>query len=133
MKKIILLCMTVMLSGISGVMYAQDKSGLSDKALSAQYKHEIDLLNSEIKTTKIKLKADQQNPELRSDLDKKQAQLKEVKAKKKVVDDAIKSKAASEKAAKKADKAADKAEKAQQNADKRASDAQKLKESEKGK
>ena len=126
MKKFILLCMMVVLSGISGTMVAQDKSGLSDKALSAQYKYDIELLDSEIKTTKVKLKADQQNVELRSELEKKQAQLKELKAKKKIIDNAIKSKAASEKQAKKAEKAADKAEKAQK-------DAQRLKESEKGK
>ena len=131
MKKLFLLCMVVALTGVFGATYAQDRSGQSDRALSAQYKQEIDVLNSEIKTVKIKLKADQTNPELRTDLEDKQAQLKEVKAKKKVIDDAIRSKENSEKAAKRAEDAAKKAEKAQQNADRKAADAQKLKEREK--
>ena len=123
--------MAVTLTSVFGALFAQDKSNLSDKALSAQYKYEIDVLNSEIKTVKIKLKADQKNAELRSDLETKEAKLKEVKSKKKIIDDAIKSKAASEKADKKADKAAQKADNAQRNAEKRAKDAQQLKESEK--
>jgi len=130
MKKIFLLCMAVALTGIFGALNAQDKSELSNKAVSAQYKYEIDVLNSEIKTAKIKLKADQNNLELRKDLEEKQTQLKEVKVKKKIIDDAIKSKAASEKAAKKAEKASEKAEKAQLNAEKKAANAQQLKEKE---
>jgi hypothetical protein len=119
MKKILLLCMAIVLTGVFSVTLAQNKPELSDKALSAQYKYEIDVLNSEIKTVKIKLKADQKNPALRADLEDKQAKLKDVRSKKKIIDDAIKSKAASEKAAKKAEKAE---KKAQQSAD----DAQKL-------
>ena len=130
MKKIFLLCMAIALTGVFNVLHAQDKSGLSDKALSAQYKYEIDVLNSEIKTAKVKLKADQNNLDLRKDFEEKQSQLKDIKAKKKVIDDAIKSKAASEKAAKKAEKASEKAEKAQLDAEKKAANAQKLKKSE---
>jgi len=130
MKKLFLACMTVALTGLFGALNAQDKTGLSDKALSAEYKYEIDLLNSEIKTAKVKLKADQKNPALRSDLETKEARLKEIKGKKKVIDNAIKSKAASEKAAKKADKASKKADKAQHNAEQRADDAQRLRERE---
>jgi len=130
MKKIFLLCMAIALTGVFNVLHAQDKSGLSDKALSAQYKYEIDVLNSEIKTTKIKLKADQNNLDLRKELEEKQSELKDLKAKKQVVDDAIKSKAASEKATKKAEKASEKAEKAQIDAEKKAANAQKLKKGE---
>jgi septal ring factor EnvC (AmiA/AmiB activator) len=123
MKKLILLCMTIALTGVLGIINAQNKSGMSDKALSAQYKHEISVLESEIKTVKIKLKADKTNTNLQSDLAVKQAQLKELKSKKKVIDNAIKSKTASEKAHKKA-------EKAQEKAEKHAANAQKLKDSE---
>ena len=127
MKKLLLLCIAVTLTGVFSAIQAQDRAGLSDKALSAQYKHEIEILDSEIKTLKLKLKADKANFELQSNLDVKQSQLKEIKSKKKIIDDAIKSKSAAEKAEKKADKAAEKAEKAKQNAEKRAADAQKLK------
>ena len=130
MKRILLVCMMIALTGLFSAMNAQGRSGQSDKALSAQYKHEIDVLSSEIKTTKIKLKEDKQNAQLRSDLEGKEAQLKELKSKKKIVDDAINSQAASEKAAKRAENAAKKAEKAQQKADKNAANAQRLKESE---
>ena len=123
MKKIFLLCMAVVLAGVFNMTHAQNKSELSDKALSAQYKHEIDVLNSEIKTAKIKLKGEPKNNAFRADLEQKQSQLKEVKTKKKVIDDAIKSKAASE-------KAAQKAEKAEKNAQRRADDAQKVRERE---
>jgi len=123
MKKIFLLGMVIALTGVFSVVSAQNKSELSDKALSAQYKHEIDVLNSEIKTTKIKLKADQKNPDLRTELEEKQSQLKEIKGKKKIIDDAIKSKAAAEKAAKKA-------EKAENNAQRRADDAQRMRDKE---
>ena len=131
MKKLFLLCMAIALTGVCSTLYAQNKSALSDKTLSAEYKQQITVLNSEIKTVRIKLKGDPKNSELRSDLDAKQAELKDVKGKKKVIDDAIKNKAASEKAAKNAEKAAKKAEKAQQKADRSARDAQKLKEKEK--
>ena len=123
MKKILLLGMVIALTGVFSVVNAQNRSELSDKALSAQYKYEIDVLNSEIKTAKLKLKNDPKNPELRYDLENKQVQLKDVKRKKKIVDDAIKSKAASE-------KAAQKAEKAEKNAQRRADDAQRLREKE---
>ena len=121
MKKVLLFCIALSLSSVFSAIRAQDVSGLSDKELSAQYKQQIAVLNSEIKTLKLKLKADKSNSELQSELNAKQATLKDVKSKKKIIDDAIKSKAASEKATKKA-------EKAQQDADKRAKEAQKLRE-----
>jgi len=112
--------MVIALTGVFSTINAQNKSGLSDKALSAQYKQEIDVLNSEIKTLKIKLKADKENTDLKKELAVKQVELKDVKEKKKIIDNAISSKAASEKANKKA-------EKAQEKADKHAVNAQKLK------
>ena len=124
MKRILLLLMAVALTGVFNAIQAQNKAELSDKALSAQYKHEIDVLNLEIKTLKVKLKGDPKNTEFRADLEDKQAQLKDVKSKKKIIDDAIKSKAASEKAAKKA-------EKAEKQAQQRANEAQKLRDKEK--
>ena len=124
MKKLVLLFMSIMLTGVFSTINAQSKSDMSDKELSAQYKHEINVLNSEIKTIKIKLKADKTNKDLQLDLVGKQSMLKEVSAKKKIIDNAIKSQQASEKAAKKADKAQLKAEKS-------ALDAQRLKANEK--
>ena len=121
MKKIILLFMVMALTGVFSTINAQNKSGLSDKALSAQYKQEIDILSSEIKTLKVKLKADKANSEFKKELAVKEVELKEVKANKKIIDNAIKSKASSEKAQKNA-------EKAQKKADKAAEDAKKVKE-----
>ena len=123
MKKLILLFMAIALTGVFSTINAQSKSGLSDKALSTQYKHEIDVLNSEIKTIKIKLKSDKENTDLKKELAVKQVELKELKEKKNVIDNAIKSKAAHE-------KAQNKAEKAQKKSEKAASDAQKVKEKE---
>ena len=112
MKKIFLLFTAIVLTGVFCTINAQDKSGLSDKALSEQYKQEIKVLTSEIKTIKVKLKANDANGDLKKELTVKEIELKETKANKKIVDNAIKSKAASEKAQKKAEKAQKKAEKA---------------------
>ena len=120
MKKILLFCITLTITGLFNVIQAQNRSGISDKALSDQYKHEINVLNLEIKTLKVKLKGEPRNVVFRSELESKQAKLKEVKSNKKTVDNAIKSKVAAEKAAKKA-------EKANKTAQKRAEEAQKLK------
>jgi len=131
MKKLILIFMSVALTGFWGVIGAQDKSELSDKTLSAEYKQEIKVLQSEIKTLKLKLKTDSGNSELKNELAAKTEQLDDLKAKKKVIDDAIKSKAASEKAVRKAAKAKEDAEKAQIKAAKAAQEAKTLKENEK--
>ena len=120
MKKVFLLLLTMVLFS---AINAQNKSELSDKVLSAQYKHEIEVLNSEIKTLKVKLKGDKGNVALKGEISRKDTDLKEIKSKKKVIDNAIKTKKAAEKAANKAEKAANKAEKG-------ATDAQKLRESE---
>jgi len=71
MKKVILL-FAIALTGVFSTINAQNKSEMSDKALSAQYKHEISVLESEVKTTKIKLKADKTNSVLQLDLAEKQ-------------------------------------------------------------
>ena len=122
MKKLFLLFAAIALTGVFCCVSAQNRSGLSDDVLSAQYKQEINILNLEIKTLKAKLKADSSNGDLKRELSAKQIELKEVKSNKKIIDKAIKSKAASEKAQKKAEKAQEKAKKA-------ASDAKKVKES----
>ena len=126
MKKLFLLFTVFALTGIFCTINAQSKSGLSDKDLSAQYKQEIDVLSAEIKTIKVKLKADSANSDLKNELAAKEAELKVVKANKKVVDNAIKSKAASEKAQKNAEKAQKKADKAADDA-KKANDAKRVK------
>ena len=120
MKKLFLLFMVIALTGAFSTINAQTKSTLSDKELSAQYKREIDVLNSEIKTIKLKLKTDKESSELKKELSAKQLKLDEAKSNKKIIDNAIKSKAASEKAAMKA-------EKAQRDAEKQAAEAQRLK------
>ena len=118
MRKIFLLFLAVALTGMFSAAYAQT---MGDEALSAQYKHEISVLDSQIKTVKIQLKANPDNVDLKTDLATKQAELKALKSKKSVVDAAIKSKKSAEKAAKKAEDARLKAER-------NAADAQKLKE-----
>jgi hypothetical protein len=112
MKKLILLFIVVALTGVFSTINAQTKSELSDVALCAQYKHEIDVLKSEIKTIKVRLKSDKNNTDLKKELAVKQVDLEELKEKKSVIDNAIKSKAAHEKAQKKAEKALEKSEKA---------------------
>ena len=112
MKRIMTLCMAVMLIFSAGIAKAQDVSTMSDKDLSAQYKGQMDVLKSEIKTLKLKLKTDKENPDLKAEVKQKTEDLTEVKDKKAVIDKAIKSKKASEKATQKADKAQRDAEKA---------------------
>ena len=124
MKRLFFIWLAVVFTGVCCNLNAQEKLETSDKALSAQFKFEISVLNAEIKALKLKSKGDQKNLELRSELVSKQEELKDVKSKKKIIDDAIKSKAASEKATIKAEKAAIKAQK-------HAEDAKKLREKEK--
>jgi hypothetical protein len=119
--------MFIAVSGLFSSINAQ----VSDKAMSAKYKEEINIVSSEIKTLKLKLKSDADNIELKSELREKSDTLKDLKDKKAVIDKAIKSKAASERAAKKAEKAAEQAEKAKLDAEKADANAKKLKEKEK--
>ncbi|MDR1381089.1 MAG: hypothetical protein LBJ47_06380 [Tannerella sp.] len=121
MKRFILLLTVTVLTGMFGVNSAQEKTLLSDRDLINQYKQEIKILELEIKTVRVKLKADRENSELKTDLTTKSNQLSELKAKKNVIDKAIKSKAAAE-------KAAEKAENARKKADKAAADAKRIKE-----
>jgi hypothetical protein len=111
MKRLVALCMVVMFTCTAGIVNAQSGSIRSDKELSNQFKAEIDVLKSEIKTLKLKLKTEE-DVTLRTELREKTEALNVVKDKKAVIDKAIKSQKASEKAAKKADKAQLKAEKA---------------------
>jgi hypothetical protein len=84
---------------------------------------EMDVMKSEIKTLKLKLKSDKENVDLKANLREKTEAFNVVKDKKAVIDKAIKSKKASEKAQDKAAKAQDKAAKA-------ANEAQKVKNNE---
>jgi hypothetical protein len=121
MKRFILLFTVIALTGVFSSVNAQDKVALSNKELSDQYKQEIKILELEIKTVKVKLKADKENSDLKSELTTKSDLLKELKSKKNIIDKAIKSKANAEKAAQKAENAQKKAEKA-------AADAKRIKE-----
>jgi hypothetical protein len=103
---------------ISTAVFAQ-----SDKELSAQYAKEIAQKQIDIKQVKVDLKQAKfaekqgQNPgessyAVKMRLKQQQAELKELKKKKKTIDTAIKTKEKAEKAAEKASKAKEKAEKA---------------------
>jgi hypothetical protein len=122
MKKVILLLTLLLTYSYVG---AQSED---DKTISSQYAKEIKVVQSEIKTLKLKIKADATDTALQTELVQKEAKLKELQSKKKVIDDAIKSKAASEKAAKKAEKAKEQAEKALKKAEQAEKDAAKVKE-----
>lgn len=94
----------------------QNDKTLTNAQLSTQYKRQIDVINNEIKTLKsqAKLYKDDvaKSAEIASMLGSKKSELKDVKSKKKVVDNAIKMEKASQKAAKKAEKAQRKAQEA---------------------
>jgi hypothetical protein len=113
MKRFVVLCMALMLTCSVGMVKAQDRSK-SDKELSNQYKGEIDVLKSEIKTLKLKLKAAPDDITLKPELREKTETLNVIKDKKAVIDKAIKSQKASEKATANAEKAKLKAERAAQ-------------------
>jgi len=110
--------MAIALTGVFSTINAQ--KDISDEALSAKYKHEISVLESEVKTVKLKLKVNKSDSDLQTELAKHQSEIKSLKAKKKTVDGAIKSKKA-------ADKAKTKAEKALRKSESDASDVQQLK------
>ncbi|MDR3251580.1 MAG: hypothetical protein LBT42_07970 [Tannerella sp.] len=128
MRKLFLLFMAIALNSMFFAINAQDNAGLSDEALSAKYKQEIKIMDSEIKTIRLKLKAETDNNDLKSELAVKTEQLKELKSKKKVLDEAVNSKKAAQKAAQNAEKAKEKAERAQKKAERDAEDAKKIKE-----
>ena len=99
-----------------GTINAQEVTMTND-ALSKQYAQQSKVLDSEIKTLKIKLKDDKGNTQLQSELTNKKMELAELKSKKNTLDTAIKTKKNSEAAAKKAEKALIKAQKAQKEAE----------------
>jgi type IV secretory pathway VirB10-like protein len=105
--------MALMFTCTLNIVKAQDISTKSDKELSDQYKAEMNILKSEIKTLKLKLKTDKDNVVLKSEIKQKTEDFNLVKEKKTVIDRAIKSRKASEKATAKAEKARQEAEKAE--------------------
>lgn len=103
---------------------------LSDnKAKSDQYKQELKILTQEIKTLKAKQKLHPEDSSLAGQMVAKKAELAEVKNKKKIVDEAIKTEKASQKASEAAEKAKDKAEKATKKAAEAAKNAENAKKS----
>jgi hypothetical protein len=105
-----MLCMPV-------VMNADDVDMLTkNKALSASYKGKIKVISHEIKALKAKLKVDDTDVKTHAELEQKKAEMKDLKEKKEIVDDAIKTEKASIKAAKAAEKAKLKAAKAAEKA-----------------
>ena len=84
------------------------QSGMSNEQLSAQYDNQIDVLQAELKTLKAKKKAEPNNTSIAGDIAKKEAEIKETKRQKKVIDTAIKAKKTSEKERNQAEKARDK-------------------------
>lgn len=98
----------------------QQSRTLTNIELSKQYKLQIDVINSELKTLKAQAKLYKgdavKTAEITSRIASKKAELADVKAKKKIADKAIKTEKASQKAAEKAEKAKRKAEAAAQKA-----------------
>ena len=107
-------------SAVSSVVSAnsdpQNDKTLTNAQLSTQYKRQIDVINSEIKTLKAQAKLYKEDAakaaEVASMLGSKKSELKNIQQKKKVVDKAIKTEKASKKAAEKAVKAQRKAQEA---------------------
>jgi hypothetical protein len=123
MNRLVALFMALVFTCTLSIVKAQDASKKSDTELSAQYKAEMNVLKSEIKTLKLKLKTDSDDVSLKAEIRQKTEELNILKDKKAVIDKAIKSKKVLEKASKKA-------EKAQQDAAKAAKAAQEVKEQE---
>ena len=99
---------TLAFMAVSMTAFAQTEK--TNKELSTEYKHQIAILNAEIKTLKAKSKADPTNAEYITEMAAKKADLADVKNKKKIVDTAIKTEKANQKAIEKAEKAKKKAE-----------------------
>jgi hypothetical protein len=96
---------------LTGTSFAAQAQSVDNKTKSEQYGKEIKIVESEIKTLKLKLKADSGNAELKDELKSKTSELKELKSNKKVIDTAIKATKKAEKATKEAQKANKAAEK----------------------
>lgn len=101
---------------IPSIGFAQ--STKTNAQLSEEYKHEINVINAEIKTLKAKKKQDPTNVTIDAEMVNKKAALQTAKSRKKIVDTAIKAEKAKQKAAKKAQKAHEKAERAHAAAEK---------------
>ena len=118
MKKGLKLALVMALFCLPVVSNAQSEDMVKNKALSTQYKNEINSANHEIKALKAKIKANPSDVNLNVELEKKKVAVKELKSKKKIVDEAIKAENASLKAAKAAEKAKQKHAKAAEKAQK---------------
>lgn len=99
---------------VPAIGFAQDKS---NEELSTEYKYKINVLKSEVKTLKAKMKAEPTNADFVVQFNEKKAELKTAQNEKKVIDKAIKTEKAQKKAAEKAEKALKKAEKAAKDAE----------------
>lgn len=91
--------------------------GKSNDRISDELDNKIDVLKAEIKTLKVKQKADKNNTSLASEISQKEIELKEVKRHKKVIDEAIKAEKDHTKQSKQAEKAQEKHEEAAKKAD----------------
>lgn len=85
--------------------------------LSEELKHEINILNADIKALKARKKADPTNESLSVDLEVKQAELKKAKERKSVIDNAIKASNKASKETKEAENALKNHQKASQAAE----------------
>lgn len=111
-------------SAVSEVVTAktdlQNTKQLSNEELSNQYKLQMDVVNSEIKTLKVQEKLYKTDAvkyaEVKGAITAKKSELTELKAKKSIVDKAVKAEKASEKAEKAREKAEKKAKKASEKA-----------------
>ena len=99
-------------------IYADDRNleSMTDKELSQHFAQRTDELNAEIKLIQTKLKADKNNVELHTQLNNCKSELTCVKNNKKIVDNAIKTRAKADAAVEKAEKAIQKAEKLKEQA-----------------
>lgn len=92
----------------------QPSANLTNEQLSEQYKIQLDVINSEIKTLKLQAKLYKTDPvksaEVSAGIASKKSELSDVKAKKKIIEKAIATEKAHKKAEEKALKAQKKAE-----------------------
>ena len=116
MKKLFKFALLMAILGMPLTGNAEDDSFVRNKALSAQYKSQIKILNHEIKALKVRIKANPSDIDTQVAMEKKKEELKGIKEKKSIVDNAVKTEKAAQKAAKAAEKARIKAEKAAQKA-----------------
>jgi len=116
MKKILKFTLLMAIFCMPVIGNAEEDGFVRNKALSAQYKSQITILNHEIKALKARVKANPSDVNVQMEMERKKEELRAVKEKKSVVDAAVKTEKASRKAAKAAEKARLKAEKAAEKA-----------------